>query len=73
MTLWSRLVERFVDAPRRRTDLRLLWPTCKSEALKAGKGLDEAKACFFLHADNDLAWRRRYSHDELIGVVGALE
>jgi hypothetical protein len=37
-------------------DTSLLWPAIKTEALKLGKTLDEAKAIFAAHAFHDDAW-----------------
>ena len=37
---------------RRRIDLEILWPACKSNA----RDLDHAKAAFAFHAHNDPAW-----------------
>jgi hypothetical protein len=41
---------------RRKVDVSLFWPDCKTEALEQGKTLNEAKAVFAMHAFHDDAW-----------------
>jgi len=53
---WLHWLADLWHAQKRSIDMDILWPTCKSEAEKAGLTMDHAKAAFAFHAFNDNAW-----------------
>jgi len=53
----------------RRTDLTVLWPTIKQEAVN----MTEARIAFAWHCYHDKAWTRDYSDDEIFALVEGLE
>lgn len=52
----------------RKTDLEILWPTCKARA----QNLDHAKAAFAVHCFADSAWTADYNDRELAEFIDAL-
>jgi hypothetical protein len=63
LSRWSR-------ARQRKTDLAILWPSCKA---RSRGDLKRAKAAFALHVMSDYAWYADYTDDELAELIRGLE
>jgi hypothetical protein len=47
-----KLIIRYWNEYRRKIDIKILWPTCRSKA----PNIQKAREIFRFHADYDLAW-----------------
>lgn len=66
----------------RKTDMTILWPQCLHSAGKRYEAdrwrgspytaLDLAKVCFMAHADNDTAWTKDFTHEEIKEFIDKL-
>jgi hypothetical protein len=55
------------DARRRKIDIEILWPCCKTQA----EDLDQARMAFACHAFYDPAWQS-LGHNEIAKRIGEL-
>lgn len=53
----------------RNIDMKILWPVCVQQAPTR----PQAQAAFAVHAFNDPAWTKDYTHDQLKLFIDALE
>jgi hypothetical protein len=73
LTWFGKLVDWAIYAPRRRLDMKILWPACKRVSEEQGLGMAGAKASFAFHAFQDSAWRFRYDHRGLEAFIDNME
>lgn len=68
MKLWTWIAKAWRKRLRK-SDMEMLWPSCVAQA----KDLDHAKMAFAVHAFNDEAWTKDYTHDQIKEIINDLE
>lgn len=62
------MIFKWLRKRQREADLKILWPICKRDA----PDLEHAKFVFAFHANNEPAWTKDYTEEELYHFINNL-